>query len=93
QRADAQVRQAIRRYQPDEPKERVAQLERSFNAEDLVAPDFENDPIQKAITRRSELDDRYVKRLADLLGEERAAQLPPRPEAPRMMFRSLDPLG
>jgi len=66
----------IRRH--DEPREVrwVERMQRRAAGEDVRRGDQEDDPIREAFGARDELDEAFIERLREILGEERAAELP-----------------
>jgi hypothetical protein len=79
-----QIRQVIDRHQPMEARRKVEHL-KSITERDGEPPamvmigDDQQQPIAQAFERRSELDQRYTKRVTALLTPEQTAELPKPP--------------
>jgi hypothetical protein len=89
---NTQVRQAIDKHQPLEPRQPIEHLksvmEQRGGAPEVGGAMFathqDADPIREAFDRRRSLDDRYVKLIREMLAPEQAEQLPKAPSRKRM---------
>ncbi len=76
--SNERLRETIRRHQPKETRKAIERIEAMMSG-DEVSMDIgqeHDDPIHKAFTKRSNLDERFIKQLHGMLTPEQIEKLP-----------------
>jgi hypothetical protein len=94
--ANDRLRQTIHREQPREARQMIESIRSAMEGGEPMMLGDDDDPIRKAMRKRSALDERYMKQLHALLTPEQVKTLPQLPSQVRrepIIIRSTRPAG
>jgi hypothetical protein len=81
--ANDRLQKAIHRHQPREARQMIEHIQSVMEGGEPMAVGEEDDPIRRAMRKRSQLDERYMKQVYALLTPEQVEKLPRLPSQDR----------